>query len=267
MAAEILVDLAPPTCAIPGASAPLYQTPPEKPGLSRPGQLRFDGHSADCIRRKSAAQRGWQLTAHCTGDAALDTLLNIYQRIQFKQDIRQRRFLVTHANFQTDQDWEKCQKLGIAADIQPVWLYKDASSLMKTLGEKRMKYFLPLKTWFDKGLIIGGGSDHMVKLDSLDATNPWNPWLGMWISLTRQTEQGQEIFPKEKLSREEAIRLYTINNCYLNFEESKKGSLEPGKYADLIMIDKDILKCPIDEIRQTKVLITIVGGKTVWEAK
>jgi len=216
---------------------------------------------------EEAAHRGWQLTAHCTGDAALDSLLNIYQRIQFKQDIRQRRFLVTHANFQTDQGWEKCQQLGIAADIQPIWLYKDGSSLMKTLGEKHMNYFLPLKTWFDKGLIIGGGSDHMVKLDSIDATNPWNPWLGIWITLTRLTEQGQPINPGEKLTREQAIRLYTINNCYLNFEESKKGSLEPGKYADLIMIDRDILKCPVDNIRQTKVLLTIVGGKTVWEAK
>jgi predicted amidohydrolase YtcJ len=214
-----------------------------------------------------AAQRGWQLTAHCTGDAALDTLLNIYQRIQFKQDIRQRRFLVTHADFQTDQDWEKCQKLGIAADIQPIWLYKDAASLTKTLGGKTMKNFLPLKTWLDDGLVIGGGSDHMVKLDSFDATNPWNPWLGMWIAITRQTEQGQVINPQERLTREQAIRLYTINNCYLNFEESKKGSIEPGKYADLIMIDQDLLKCPVDDIRKTKVLMTIVGGKTVWDAE
>ncbi|HTA29689.1 MAG TPA: amidohydrolase [Candidatus Cybelea sp.] len=215
---------------------------------------------------EEAARRGWQLTAHCTGDAALDTLLNIYQRIQFKQDIRERRFLATHANFQTAQDWEKCQKLNIAADVQPIWLYKDGDSLMKTLGEKRMTNFLPFKTWLDKGLIIGGGSDHMVGTDSFEATNPWNPWLGMWIALTRQTGHGQVLLPKEKLTREEAIRFYTINNCYLNFEEKKKGSLEPGKFADLIMIDKDILKCPVDEIRHTKVLMTIVGGKTVWEA-
>lgn len=215
---------------------------------------------------QEAAQRGWQLTAHCTGDAALDTLLNIYQRIQFKQDIRKRRFLVTHADFQTDQAWEKCQKLNIAADIQPIWLYKDAFSLTKTLGAKHMTNFLPLKTWLDHGLVIGGGSDHMVMLDSLNAVNPWNPWLGMWIALTRKTEQGGVLNPDQKLTREQAIRLYTINNCYLNFEESKKGSLEPGKYADLIMIDRDILTCPVDDIRNTKVLLTIVGGKTVWDA-
>jgi predicted amidohydrolase YtcJ len=129
-----------------------------------------------------------------------------------------------------------------------------------------MRNFLPLKTWFDKGLIIGGGSDHMVQTDSLEATNPWNPWLGMWTALTRKTEQGDAIYPKEKLTREQAIRLYTINNCFLNFEEKKKGSLEPGKYADLIMVDRNIIKCPVDEVRDTKVLLTIVGGKTVWDA-
>jgi len=182
---------------------------------------------------EEAARRGWQLTAHCTGDAALDDLLNIYQRIQFKQDIRERRFLVTHANFQTDQGWEKCQKLNVAADVQPIWLYEDADSLTKTLGEKRMTNFLSLKTWLEKGLVIGGGSDHMVGTDSFEATNPWNPWLGMWIALTRKTVHDQEILPREKLTREQAIRFYTINNCYLNFEEKKKGSLEPGKLADV----------------------------------
>ena len=229
------------------------------------GQLNCDPEVLGGLYEE-AALRGWQLTAHCTGDAAMDQLLYIYQRIQFKQDIRERRFLVTHANFQTKQGWEKCQQLNIAADVQPIWLYKDGDSLTKTLGEKRMTNFLTFKTWLDKGLIIGGGSDHMVGTDSFDATNPWNPWLGMWIALTRQTEHGQVLLPKEKLTREQAIRFYTINNCYLNFEEKKKGSLEPGKFADLIMVDRDILKCPVDEIRQTKVLMTIVGGKTVWEA-
>ena len=69
------------------------------------------------------------------------------------------------------------------------------------------------------------------------------------------------------MTREQAIQIYTINNAYLSFDEKKKGSLEPGKLADLIMIDKDLLKCPVDEIRQTKVQLTMVGGKIVWEEK
>ncbi|EEF61814.1 amidohydrolase [Pedosphaera parvula] len=214
-----------------------------------------------------AAQRGWQLTAHCAGDAAMDALLNTYQSIQFKTNITQRRFLITHGNFQTAQNWEKCKRLGVAADMQPAWLYKDGDSLLRTLGEKRMENFQPFKTWFDEGIIIGGGSDHMVKLDSIDAANPWNPWLGMWITLARMTESGRVLNPDEKLTREQAIRFYTINNAYLNFEETKKGSLEADKFADLIIVDRDILKCSVNDVRGTKVLMTMVGGKIVFEAK
>ena len=214
-----------------------------------------------------AARRGWQLAAHCTGEASPDILLNCYENIQTQLDIRERRFLITHANFQSSENFEKCKRLGVAADVQPAWLYKDGASLLKTLGERRMKSFQPLKTWFDHNLMIGGGSDHMVQLDSLESTNPWNPWLGIWIAVTRKTERGEVDKPEQCLTREQAIRLYTINNAKLNFEEKVKGSLEPGKLADFILIDRNILKCSPDEIRDTKVLLTIVGGKIVWERK
>jgi predicted amidohydrolase YtcJ len=214
-----------------------------------------------------AAKRGWQLTAHCTGEASVDVLLDCYETIQKETDIRERRFVISHANFQSPQNFARCRELGIVADIQPAWLYKDGASLLKTLGEPRMKWFQPLRSWLDNGLTIGGGSDHMVILDSFTATNPWNPWLGMWIALTRQTERGGVHNPVQRLTREEAIRFYTVNNARLNFEEREKGSLERGKYADLIMIDRNILKCPVGEVRSTKVLLTIVGGKVVWEAK
>jgi hypothetical protein len=214
-----------------------------------------------------AAKRGWKLTAHCTGEASVDVLLDCYERIQKEMDIRSRRFEITHANFQSAQNFDRCRELGIVTDIQPAWLYKDGASLEKTLGERRMKWFLPLKTWFDDGLIIGGGSDHMVGLDSIDAANPWNPWLGMWIAVTRKTERDGVLNPRECLTREQAIRLYTINNARLNSEEDRKGSLEPGKYADLIIIDRDILKCPVNDLPATKVLLTMVDGKVVWEAR
>jgi predicted amidohydrolase YtcJ len=212
-----------------------------------------------------AAKRGWQLAAHCTGEASVDVLLECYLRIQKQMDIRHRRFEICHANFQSAQNFSRCQKLGIVADMQPAWLYKDGVSLLKTLGAPRMQWFEPLKSWFEAGLTIGGGSDHMVILDSLEATNPWNPWLGMWIALTRHLERGGVHNPSERLSREQAIQFYTINNARLNFEEHKKGSLERGKYADLIMIDRDVSRCPAEEVRETKVLLTLVGGRVVWK--
>ena len=214
-----------------------------------------------------AARRDWRLTAHCTGEAAMDVLLDCYENIQKQTDIRSRRFGLTHANFQSEKNFKRCRQLGIVADMQPAWLYKDGASLLKTLGEPRMKWFMPLKSWWDNGLTIGGGSDHMVILNSIDATNPWNPWLGIWTALTRQTERGGVLNPAECLTREQAIRFYTINNARLNFEEAKKGSLETGKFADLILVDRDVSKCPVDDVRSAKVLLTMVGGKSVWEER
>jgi hypothetical protein len=214
-----------------------------------------------------AAKRGWQLTAHCTGEASVDVLLDCYEKIQQQMDIRNRRFEVSHGNFQSAQNLARCRELGIVADIQPAWLYKDGASLTKTLGQRRMNWFEPLKSCLDDGLTIGGGSDHMVGLDPFDATNPWSPWLGMWIAITRQTETGGVVNPRERLTREQAIRLYTINNARITFDEDRKGSLEPGKFADLIIIDRDILKCPINDLPGTKVLLTMVGGRVIWEAQ
>ena len=114
---------------------------------------------------------------------------------------------------------------------------------------------------------IGGGSDHMLRFDPLESTNPWSPWLGMWETLTRKLERGGVLEPSEILTREQALRLYTINNAYLNREEKEKGSLEVGKLGDMIIVDRDILTCPVDDIRETKVLTTIMGGKVVYERK
>jgi predicted amidohydrolase YtcJ len=126
-----------------------------------------------------------------------------------------------------------------------------------------MRWFQPYKTWLEY-TVIGGGSDHMIRFDSLDSTNPWNPWLALWVVLKRQTERGGVLLPDERLTRRQALELYTIHNAYLHHEEKIKGSLEPGKLADLILIDRDFLTCPVDDVKQTRVLLTVVGGKVVY---
>jgi predicted amidohydrolase YtcJ len=215
---------------------------------------------------EEAAKRGWQLTAHTAGEGAMDVLLDAYDLVNRQTPIMGRRFCITHANFPSQENLERCKRLGVCADVQPAWLWKDGAALDEVLGTKRMRWFQPYKTWLAY-TTIGGGSDHMIKLDSLEATNPWNPWLGMWVTLTRATERGGVLNSDERLTREQAIRLYTINNAYLHHEEKEKGSLEVGKLGDLIVIDQDILTCPTNAIRSTKVLCTVVGGKVVYEAK
>jgi predicted amidohydrolase YtcJ len=213
---------------------------------------------------EEAARHNWQVTAHTAGEAAMDSLLDAYEAVNRDIPIKDRRFCITHANFPSRQNLERCQQLGVCADVQPAWLWKDGTTLLKVLGEKRMQWFSPYKSWL-KYTTIGGGSDHMIKLDSIEATNPWNPWLGLWITLTRVTERGTTLTPDEGLTREEALRLYTINNAYLNHEEKTKGSLEVGKLGDMILIDRDYLTCPLREIPETRVMRTILGGKVVYE--
>jgi predicted amidohydrolase YtcJ len=213
-----------------------------------------------------AARRGWQVTAHTAGEGAMDVLLDAYDFVNRHTPIKDRRFCITHANFPSAQNLARCKELGVCADVQPAWLYKDGATLARVLGPERIRWFQPYKSWL-RCTTIGGGSDHMIKLDSLTSTNPWDPWLGIATAVTRVTEAGAVLTPDERLSRPEAIRLYTLNNAYLNREEKEKGSLEVGKLADLIVIDRDLLTCPADAIRHTRVLYTIVGGQVVHQAK
>jgi predicted amidohydrolase YtcJ len=212
-----------------------------------------------------AARRGWQMTAHCAGEAAMDRLLDAYEQADRAVGIRDRRWLITHANFTSAENLERCASLGVGADLQPAWLLKDARTLLAVLGPRRMKWFHPYRKWLDAGLTIGGGSDHMIRIDPIESTNPWDPWLGIWIAVTRQTEGAGVLNPDQKLSRADAIRFYTINNARLHSEEREKGSIEPGKLADLILADRDPLTCPESDLPKTRVLWTMVGGRIVYQ--
>jgi predicted amidohydrolase YtcJ len=211
-------------------------------------------------------RRKWQMTAHTAGEGAMDVLLDAYQAANREVPLKVLRCCITHANFPSQRNLEMCKELGVCADVQPAWLWKDGATLNRVLDAKRIRWFQPYKTWLEY-TTIGGGSDHMIRLDSLEAVNPWNPWLGIWVTLTRGTERGEPLRPEERLTREQALRLYTINNAYLNREEKEKGSLEAGKLADMILVDRDVLTCPVAGVRETKVLWTMVGGKMVFERK
>ena len=105
----------------------------------------------------------------------------------------------------------------------------------------------------------------MQKIGSFRSINQYNPFLGMWITLTRQPRwTDQALHPEQRLTREQAIRFYTINNAYLTFEENQKGSLEKGKLADFIVLDKNILTCPTDAVKEIEVEQTYLGGKLIY---
>jgi predicted amidohydrolase YtcJ len=217
---------------------------------------------------QTAIESGLQFTAHSVGDGAVYTLMDVYEELAAKESIARTRPCITHSNFMGKEAVEKMAKLGVVVDIQPAWLYLDTRTLTKQFGYDRLRYFQPLKSIFEAGGIAGGGSDHMQKIGSLRSVNPYNPFLGMWTTITRKAKwyDGQ-LHPEEALSREQAIRFYTANNAYLLFLEDQAGSLEAGKLADLVVLDTDILKCPEDDIRKIQVVRTYVDGKVVYEKK
>ncbi|MDF1815816.1 MAG: amidohydrolase family protein [Verrucomicrobiales bacterium] len=230
------------------------------------GVLRSDPDQV-FLGAKAALERGLQFTAHAVGDGAVETLVNAYTRIAEEHfPVHDKRPCVTHCNFMSADAINKMAKHGIVCDLQPAWLYLDGSTLNHHFGHERLTWFQPYKTLFDKGVMVGGGSDHMQKIGSLRSVNPYNPFLGMWTALTRQPRwMDKPLHPEQKITREQVIRLYTINNAYLTFEEKEKGSLESGKLADFIILDRDILECPLDEVRDIKVKQTWLGGEPVYD--
>ena len=214
---------------------------------------------------QAGAEAGWKMTAHATGGGTVELMLEGYEQANRSVPIPPLRCSIIHGNFFTPETIDRMKALNIIADLQPAWFYKDSDALLYILGPDRVRPFHPYRSLIDGGVRISAGSDHMVILDDKESINPYSPWLGMWTMVTRTTERGTAVFPEEAITREEALRCYTINNAYASFEEQLKGSLEPGKLADLAVLDEDYLTCPAERIKDIQVRLTMVGGRVVYQ--
>jgi predicted amidohydrolase YtcJ len=211
-----------------------------------------------------ALQNDLQFTAHSVGDGAVHALIAAYERVNREFPVRPQRPCITHSNFMSPEAIEKMREIGVVADLQPAWLERDGATLRAQFGDARLRFFQPYKSLFDAGVVVGGGSDHMQKIGSMRAINPYNPFYGMWVTLVRQPRwTDKPLHPEERISREQAIRLYTSNNAFIMFAEKDKGSLEAGKLADFIVLEQDILTCPVEQVKSIQVAQTWVGGKLV----
>jgi predicted amidohydrolase YtcJ len=215
---------------------------------------------------QTTIESGLQYTAHSVGDGAVHTLVAVYEELSRKTPIRKIRPCVTHCNFLSAEDIAKMAELGVVVDIQPAWLYLDTRTLTSQFGYERLRYFQPLKSLFAAGVVAGGGSDHMQKIGSLRSVNPYNPFLGMWTTIARKAKwYDGRLHSEEALSREQAIRFYSANNAYILFLDDRVGSLEAGKLADFIVLDRNLLTCPMDDIKDTRVLRTYIDGKLAYQ--
>ncbi|MCZ6673418.1 MAG: amidohydrolase [Verrucomicrobia bacterium] len=212
-------------------------------------------------------ENGLQFTAHSVGDGAVHALIGAYENVGNEMAIRATRPNITHSNFMSQDAIVRMARLGISADIQPAWLYLDTRTLSAQFGYDRMAYFQPLRSLFDAEVMVGGGSDHMQKIGSFRSVNPYNPFLGMWVTITRKARDYQgQLHPEQALTRMQAIRFYTVNNAYLLFQDKETGSLEAGKLADFVILDRDILSCPVDDIKGIEVVRTYLSGRVVYAA-
>ncbi len=205
-----------------------------------------------------AMANGFQLCVHAIGDRANREVLNIYEA-EFKahSDKTDLRWRIEHAQHIDPADIPRFGKLGVIAAMQSIHCTSDAPYVIARLGEKRAEASAYVwRSLLDSGAIVGNGTDAPVE--------EVNPIACYYAAVTRRTKDGTQFFPKQCMTRMEALKSYTLSNAFAAFEEKEKGSLVVGKLADINVLSRDILTVPEDQISGTQVVYTIVGGKIVY---
>jgi predicted amidohydrolase YtcJ len=201
----------------------------------------------------------WRAGVHVVGDLGIDHVLDAFEAADKEKSIRDRRFVLIHASLIRPEQMERARKLGVRIDFQNVFMWDKAATVERFLGRVTADRAVPTKTLIEKMGIdsLGAGTDFPV--------NPVNPLLNMYVMVTRKDINGTVYGASEAIGREQALRLYTSAAARYTFEEGRKGTLEPGKLADLVVLSADYLTVPEDQIKDIKADVTIVGGKIVFQ--
>ncbi len=206
-----------------------------------------------------AINNGFQLCVHAIGDRANREVLNIYEKaFQEHQDKTNLRWRIEHSQHINAADIPRFGKLGVIASMEAIHCTSDAPFVIARLGPKRAEEGAYVwQKLMKSGAIVTNGTDAPVEDVSAIAS--------YYASVSRKLKDGTVFYPDQRMSRNEALKAYTWNNAYAAFEEGIKGSLKPGKLADITVLSKDILTVPEDQIPSTEILYTIVGGKVVYQ--
>jgi len=207
-----------------------------------------------------ADSAGLHLAIHAIGDKSINSLLNIFERVETENGKKDRRFRIEHAQHLATTDIPRFATLSVIASMQPYHAIDDGRWAEKTIGPERIKTTYAFKSFVDSGAKVAFGSDWTVA--------PGIPLEGIYAAVTRRTLDGKNPdgwVPEQKITVEQALTAYTINAAYASFDENIKGSLEPGKLADFVIIDQDLTKIEPEKIREAKILQTFVGGKSVYK--
>lgn len=207
-----------------------------------------------------AIRHGYQVNTHAIGDRANREVLNVYQAVfKANPDKKDLRWRDEHAQHIDPADQPRFARLGVIASMQAVHATSDGPWVPKRIGEKRAREGAYVwRKLMDSGAMVTNGTDTPVE--------DVNPIANFYAAVTRKTADGSLFYPEEKMTREEALKSYTLNNAYAAFEENFKGSLTPGKLADITVLSRDIMTVPDDSIPAARVVYTIIGGQIKYPA-
>jgi len=232
-----------------------------EPYSDKPGDTGRNTTTVEEIREaaKLAIQHGYQLCVHAIGDRANRETLNIFEEAyKANPDKKDLRWRVEHAQHLHPSDIPRFGQLGVIASMQGIHCTSDAPFVPARLGDKRAEEGAYVwQKLMKSGAVVSNGTDAPVEDVS--------PIASFYATVTRKLKDGRVFYPDQRMSRVEALKSYTINAAYAAFEEGSKGTLKPGKYADLVVLSKDIMTVPDDQIPTTEVLYTIVGGKVRYK--
>jgi predicted amidohydrolase YtcJ len=225
------------------------------------GKMMLPPGGIDELRQmfEAAAERGWQVQVHTVGDAAITAIVDLIEAVDRKHPVRDLRWTIMHIFLPTQGSLDKIKRLGLRTTVQdhPVKL---GHNMVRYWGEERAARSIPVRSIIDMGIPTGGGTDAPVV--------DWNPFESMWWMTTRQIFAAGEVRvlgPEEAITREEALRLYTMGSADTEFMEDRAGSIEPRKLADLAVLSADLLTVPDDQMRGIASLLTMVGGRIVHQ--
>jgi len=202
---------------------------------------------------------GLQLNIHAIGDSAIRDLLNIFDDVETENGAKDRRIRMEHAQHIHPDDLPRFSAQGVIASMQPYHAIDDGRWAEQLIGSERAQTTYAFRSLLDSGARVAFGSDWYVA--------PASPLLGIYAAVTRRTlddENPGGWVPAQKISVEEALRAYTYEAAYASFEEDRKGTIKPGLLADMVLLDRDLTVIAAEEIRDTRVLMTIVGGRVVY---
>jgi predicted amidohydrolase YtcJ len=207
-----------------------------------------------------AHDHGWRVMTHAVGDRAVDLVLDAYEAAKGDAPTLEGRYTITHGSLINLDQVQRAKALGVRVDGQNVFMWEKAATVAKGMGKERAQRAVPTRMLIDELGFAGtaAGTDS-------PGTNLINPYINMYIMVTRKDPNGDVYGADQAISREEALRLYTNAGPYFTFEEDLKGSIEPGKLADMVVLSADFLTIPEEEIKDLTAVKTVVNGKLVYD--